>query len=147
MTETAPVRYRADIESIGEDESQTIDELMDTFDRILERTAEDYGEAVRAVHAKSHGILEGTLRIEPDLPPASAQGLFARPGEYPVYMRLSTNAGDLLPDAVSLPRGLAMKVCDVAGERLPGPKVQTRISSCSTLRYSRRRAPIRFLAT
>lgn len=34
-------------------------------------------------------------------------------------MRLSTNAGDILPDAVSLPRGLALKVLDVEGERLP----------------------------
>jgi hypothetical protein len=34
-------------------------------------------------------------------------------------MRLSTNAGDILPDAVSLPRGVALKVLDVEGERLP----------------------------
>ena len=48
-----------------------------------------------------------------------AQGLFAVAGEYKVYMRLSTNAGDILTDAISLPRGLALKVLDVKGERLP----------------------------
>ena len=40
-------------------------------------------------------------------------------------MRLSTNAGDILPDAVSLPRGLALKVLDVEGERLPGAEGTT----------------------
>ena len=39
-----------------------------------------------------------------------AQGLFARPGEHAATLRISTNAGDILPDAISLPRGLALKV-------------------------------------
>ena len=37
-----------------------------------------------------------------------------------MILRLSTNAGDILDDAVSLPRGMAIKVLDVDGERLPG---------------------------
>ena len=37
-----------------------------------------------------------------------------------MLLRLSTNAGDILPDVIGLPRGLAMKVLDVPGERLPG---------------------------
>lgn len=40
-------------------------------------------------------------------------------------MRLSTNAGDILHDAISLPRGLALKVLDVEGERLPGAEGST----------------------
>ncbi len=51
--------------------------------------------------------------------------MFATPGEHQVYMRLSTNAGDILPDAISLPRGLALKVLDVEGERLPGAEGTT----------------------
>ena len=35
---------------------------------ILETTSEDYGHAVRSVHAKSHGLLDGTLAIFDDLP-------------------------------------------------------------------------------
>lgn len=116
----APIRYTADIEQIEPDEAATIAQLNATFDVILERTAEDYGHAVRSVHAKSHGLLEGELTIDADLPPELAQGLFATPGTHKVLIRLSTNAGDILPDVISLPRGLAMKVFDVAGERLPG---------------------------
>ncbi|MDB5714728.1 MAG: hypothetical protein JWO15_2125 [Sphingomonadales bacterium] len=115
-----PVRYTPDVETIQPDEQETIAQLNDAFDVILDRTAEDYGHAVRSVHAKSHGILQGELVVEEGLPPELAQGLFATPGTYPVYLRLSTNAGDILPDAVSLPRGLAIKVLDVEGERLPG---------------------------
>ena len=115
-----PVRYDPAVEQIQPDEQETVAELNAAFDIILERTAEDYGQAVRSVHAKSHGVLEGELTVDAGLPPELAQGLFATPGAHKVLIRLSTNAGDILPDAISLPRGLAMKVLDVPGERLPG---------------------------
>ncbi|KQT33573.1 catalase [Sphingomonas sp. Leaf412] len=121
----APVRYTPDIEDIRNDEAATVAELNDTFDTILHRTAEDYGHAVRSVHAKAHAILEGTLTVDAGLPAELAQGLFATPGQHKVFMRLSTNPGDILDDAISLPRGLAMKVLDVAGERLPGAEGTT----------------------
>ncbi|MCJ2084247.1 catalase family protein [Methylobacterium sp. J-090] len=114
-----PVRYSPDVEVVKPDEGKTIEGLNETFDTILKRVADDSGHAVRSVHAKAHGILDGVLRIDPNLPPELAQGLFVKPGEHKVYMRLSTNAGDILPDAVSLPRGLALKILDVEGERLP----------------------------
>ena len=120
-----PVRYSPDLEQVKPGEAQTIERLNQTFDTILTRVADDSGHAVRSVHAKSHGILEGVLTIDANLPPELAQGLFAAPGTHPVYMRLSTNAGDILPDAVSLPRGLALKVLDVPGERLPGAEGTT----------------------
>ncbi|GJE36759.1 catalase family protein [Methylobacterium persicinum] len=115
----APVRYSPAVEDVKPDEDETIQGLCGTFDTILQKVADDSGHAVRSVHAKAHGILEGTLRIAEGLPPELAQGLFATPGEHKVFMRLSTNAGDILPDSVSLPRGLALKVLDVPGERLP----------------------------
>lgn len=116
----APIRYQPDIEDIQPDERQTVQELCSAFDVILERTAEDYGHAVRSVHAKAHGVLAGELTVDGGLPAELAQGLFATPGTHKVVLRLSTNAGDILPDAISLPRGLAMKVFDVDGARLPG---------------------------
>lgn len=121
----APIRFTPEVEQIKADEQATIDRLNDTFDVVLETTNRDYGHAVRAVHAKAHAILEGTLRIDDDLPPELAQGLFAAPGEHKVLMRISTNPGDILDDAISVPRGLAMKVFDVDGERLPGAEGRT----------------------
>ncbi len=125
MTLVSPVRFVDSVETRQDDEAETIEGLNATFDKILETTANDYGHAVRSVHAKAHGILRGTLTVAAGLPPDLAQGMFATPGDHAVVMRLSTNAGDILPDAISLPRGLALKVLDVDGERLPGAEGRT----------------------
>ena len=125
MAIALPVRFTDSMETKQENEAETIEQLNATFDSILDTTAQDYGHAVRSVHAKAHGILQGTLTVASGLPPELAQGMFATPGEHTVFMRLSTNAGDILPDAISLPRGLALKVLDVEGERLPGAEGRT----------------------
>ncbi len=121
----SPIPYDSSVEEIEANEAETVEQLCQAFDTILSTTAEDYGHAVRSVHAKAHGVLEGTLIVDAGLPPELAQGLFAMPGEHKIYMRMSTNAGDILPDAISLPRGLALKVLDVQGERLPGAEGTT----------------------
>src|ERR1700754_1811028 len=119
MSLLPPVPFSPDVEQLQPNEQEVVNGLVETFDFILERTSADYGHAVRSVHAKAHGILAGEMIIEDNLPEELAQGLFAKPGRHKVYLRLSTNAGDILPDDISLPRGLAMKGLDVSGERLP----------------------------
>lgn len=106
-------------ESPEPDEAQTQAELVDTLTKIQQKTYADGGHALRSVHAKSHGLLKGELRVLQDLPPELAQGLFSTPARYPVIIRLSTNPGDLLDDSVSTPRGMALKVVGVQGSRLP----------------------------
>jgi catalase len=119
------VPYSPDVETFREDEQETIGSLNKAFDEIQTKTNEDYGHAVRAVHAKPHGILKGTLSVHSGVAPEFAQGLFASAGEYPAYVRISTNPGDVLDDAIALPRGLALKIAGVAGERLPGAEGTT----------------------
>ena len=119
------VRYAPSVEQEKSGEAETIEELNGVFGDILNTTAKDYGHAVRSVHAKAHGVLEGVLTVDADLPPELAQGLFARAGEHKAYVRLSTNAGDILPDEIGLPRGLALKVLGVEGERLEGAEGTT----------------------
>ena len=118
------VRYSPDVETVTLDEPQVIRALSDTLRDILETTSRDYGHAVRAVHAKSHGILRGELEVLPDLPAEMAQGIFAKAGRYGAIIRISTNPGDLLHDSISVPRGLALKVIGVGGERLDGAEGQ-----------------------
>lgn len=120
MPVAPPIPYTPEVETFREDESETVEKLNEAFDEILTKTAEDYGHAVRAVHAKAHAILKGTLTVHADLSPEVAQGLFTSPAEHPAYLRISTNPGDILDDAIALPRGLALKVGDVVGERLAG---------------------------
>lgn len=120
----SPVRYDSSIEQMDEEESQTIAEVVETMLKIHETTSKDYGHSVRATHTKSHGLLQGELHVLGGLPATLAHGLFAKPGTYPVVMRLSTQPGDLLDDSVSSTRGLAIKVVGVEGERLPGSEGQ-----------------------
>ncbi|MFS0736826.1 catalase family protein [Sphingomonas sp. 1P06PA] len=116
----APMRYSPTVESPAPDEAETVAALEEQFKHILDTTSQDYGHAVRSVHAKGHGLARGTLTVADDLPTELAQGLFARPGRYEAILRISTNAGDILDDSISLPRGMAIKVIGVEGERLPG---------------------------
>ena len=114
-----PVPFDPRFEHLEFDEAETARELVETLRGIMETTAKDYGHAVRSVHAKSHGILRGELKVFDVLPPELAQGIFAMAATYPVVMRFSTNPGDILDDSISLPRGLAVKIVGVPGERLP----------------------------
>jgi hypothetical protein len=105
-------------------EEETARELDHTMGQIREKTFADSGHAIRSVHAKSHALLEAELEILNGLPPVLAQGLFAKPGTHPVIMRFSTIPGDILADSVSTPRGVAIKILDVEGERLEGATEQ-----------------------
>lgn len=120
-----PVRFSPSVEQPEADEAETIRGLEEQFKKILETTSRDYGHAVRSVHAKGHGLASGTFRVHEGLPPELAQGLFARAGEFEAILRLSTNAGDILDDSISLPRGIALKIMGVEGERLPGSEGNT----------------------
>lgn len=115
-----PLAFEPSMEHEEDHEADVRDELIATMRSISETTFANSGHAIRSVHAKSHGLLTAEVEIFGDLPPHFAQGLFSAPGRYPAVMRFSTNPGDLLDDGVSAPRGLALKLLDVPGERLPG---------------------------
>ncbi len=115
-----PLRYDPSFEHVADDEAETIQGIVDTMRAITTKTLDDSGHANRSVHAKAHALLVGEMSVRDDLPADYAQGLFAKPGTYPVVLRLSTNPGDILDDRISVPRGCALKVIGVAGERLPG---------------------------
>jgi len=117
---TVPVKYEAAFEIPEESEAETLAELLRTLEHISAITLKDSGHATRSVHAKSHGLLIGELRVLDGLPLELSQGIFTNPGKWPVVMRLSTVPGDILDDSVSTPRGMAVKVVGVEGARLEG---------------------------
>ncbi len=110
--------YSYSVEQPTADEHVVFDELSRTMQHITRTMASRYRHAYRPVHAKSHGVLLGEMEVIGELPEPLAQGLFAKAATYPVIMRFSTNPGDLLADNVSSPRGLALKVLNVPGERV-----------------------------
>ena len=120
ITSNPPVRFTSDVEVIPDGEAEAITGLGEQVKVIQDKTTADYGTAVRGIHAKGHAIVNGTLEVLPDLPPELAQGLFASAGNYEALLRFSTLPGDILDDSVSVPRGLALKLLGVPGDRLPG---------------------------
>lgn len=121
----APVPFTPDVEVRAEDEAETIQGLSEQIRLIQETTAKDYGTAVRGVHAKGHAVVKGKLEVLSGVAPELAQGLFSAPGSYDALLRFSTLPGDILDDSVSAPRGLAIKLFDVPGDRLPGSEGDT----------------------
>src|ERR1700755_2398821 len=113
-----PVRFSPSVERPEPDAAKTIQGLIGAVRYVNEKTFADGRHAIRSVHAKTQGILEGYLEVGADLPFELAQGLFATPGRYPVVMRFSTVPGDILVDSVSTPRGLSVKIIDLKAERL-----------------------------
>ena len=118
--DTAPLAFDPADEQPGSGEEAVEAAIHRSMRGILETTWRDYGHPVRSVHAKSHALLQGELEVLDGLPAELAQGLFAVPASYPAVLRFSTNPGDILDDTVSAPRGLAIKIIGVEGERLPG---------------------------
>src|ERR1700742_2259428 len=115
----APLRFEPHFEVAEKDEAQTTAEMNRIFHKIQQTVFDDTRHAFRGVHAKSHGLLRGEMHVLPNLPPLLAQGVFARCRTFPIVARLSTVPGDILDDAVSTPRGVALTVIGVEGAGLP----------------------------
>lgn len=114
------LRYPSTRETPEKGEAKTARKLVAVLRKITETTYRDGGHALRAVHAKSHGLLTGELIVAEGLPEILAQGLVAIAGRHPAVLRFSTTPGDILDHNLSTPRGLAVEILDVEGVRLPG---------------------------
>ncbi|MFN3788890.1 catalase family protein [Massilia sp.] len=118
MHSISPIAYTPACETVRKDEADAIRTLQDAFASSAGELAEARGHACRAVHAKGHALLRGTLTVPGSLPAQYAQGLFAQPGSYAVLLRWSSPPAGQLPDSISTPRAVALKVIGVPGERL-----------------------------
>jgi len=113
------VRYSDEAETIQRGEVETLEQIAATLQDIARKVGERQRHTVRAVHAKSHGLLKAEVTVLADLREELRQGLFAKPASYSAVMRFSSEPGDVLSDHISTPRGLALKVIGVEGEMLP----------------------------
>src|SRR5271156_4500596 len=113
------VRYSDGVETIQHGEAETVEEIAATLLDIAKRVGDRQRHTVRAVHAKSHGLVKAQVTVLADLREELRQGLFATPASYGAVMRFSSEPGDVLSDHISTPRGLAIKIIGVEGEMLP----------------------------
>lgn len=115
------IEYQPGLEVELPEERAMIEEIVDIMGRINRQVFDKHRHALRDAHAKSHGILKGTLSVYPDLPAFLCQGIFQPGRGYPVVARLSSAPGDIHPDDVRSLKGLAVKVIGVDGVQvLPG---------------------------
>jgi hypothetical protein len=113
------VRYSDGVETLQHGEAQTAEQIAATLLDIAKRVGGRQRHTVRAVHAKSHGLVKAEVTVLADLREELRQGLFAKPASYGAVMRFSSEPGDVLSDHISTPRGLAIKVVGLDGEMLP----------------------------
>jgi catalase len=118
MPNPDPIPYADDVEAVPSDEADDIRRTIEALKVVLQQCRERSGNLQRDVHVKSHGWAKGELRVLPNLQPGLAQGLFARECVFSAIIRFSNAApqpqSDLMPDG----RGMAIKLLNVAGERL-----------------------------
>ena len=74
-----PLRFSPDMEVPAPDEAETNAALIETMGRISRTTLEHSGHAIRSVHAKSHGVLRGTLVSTPTCRPPSPRACSPAP--------------------------------------------------------------------
>ncbi len=75
--------------------------------------------ARRDAHPKAHGCVRATFRVEEDLSPELAQGVFVPGKSYAAWIRFSNGDGDPnRADTKGDARGMAIKLLGVPGEKI-----------------------------
>lgn len=76
--------------------------------------------AQRPVFRRMHGVAHGTFVVRHDLPQALRVGVFAQKGEYPVWVRFSSDVQPGTPDLGGT-CGIALKLFGVEGRKVMEP--------------------------
>lgn len=75
--------------------------------------------AHRDAHPRAHGCVRAEFRVDDDVPPNLAQGVFVPSRSYPAWIRFSNGNPDATRhDAEGDVRGMAIKLLGVPGEKL-----------------------------
>ncbi len=101
-------------ERVPSDEAERFAGYARQFAELQAKKNATFGKG-RVLHRKEQGGFRGTLSVLPDLPEYARQGLFAEPGTYETWVRLSNGGTDRAPDTRPDIRGFAIKVRGVSG--------------------------------
>jgi hypothetical protein len=115
------VRYRSDIETIDPNLDRLLEQIVDYWQKKVRESpvVEGTGRALRGVHSKTFGVVKADVQILRNVPPAYAQGIYARPGRHGAVIRFSSANAHLGADAtLGGVLGCAMKIFDVPGAKL-----------------------------
>ena len=110
-------------EALFENEEQLFQKIADAIAERVQAAARPKEaparRALRDAHPKAHGCVLAEFRVESDLPPSLAQGVFTPGKTYPAYIRFSNgDPNPARPDAEGDARGMAIKLLDVPGQKI-----------------------------
>ena len=107
------------------DEAQTIANIVTLLTDKLDNQYKDAPEFLRDTHPKANACVLADFTVEPNLPDHLNIGIFkGKPNgdrTYKSWIRFSNAADVVTPDTVDDFRGIALKLFDVQGEKLPIP--------------------------
>ena len=101
-------------EQIDGDEEARFTGYGERIAAMQKKKSERYGNG-RAFHRKQILALRARLEVLPDLPEHARQGLFAKPGGYDAWIRLSNGSVDVAGDRKPDIRGFGVRVLGVDG--------------------------------
>jgi hypothetical protein len=101
-------------ERIGADEAQRHAGYARDFEQLQAAKSAKFGKG-RALHRKQQLGLRGGFEVLSGLPDYARHGLFAAPGTYEAWVRLSNGGTDRQPDRKPDVRGFALKLRGVNG--------------------------------
>ena len=102
-------------EQVMPDEEERFARYAQGFVELQQKNAKKYGTG-RALHRKQILALHGTFEVKDNLPSHARYGLFAKPGVYKSWIRLSNGGAERVSDRRPDVRGFAFKVLGVEGE-------------------------------
>ncbi|MDO8285778.1 MAG: catalase [Rhodoferax sp.] len=106
-------------EHVAPDEAERFASYGKQFAAIQARKSKKYGNG-RALHRKQITAAKGSLEVLTDLPDFARHGLFAKPGTFETWVRLSNGGMDRAPDRMPDIRGFALHVLGVKGDSALG---------------------------
>jgi len=115
------VRYSPQMETLDPDLDRLLEQIVAFWEKKVRESpvAEGSGRAVRGAHAKTFGVVKAEVQILRNVPPAYAQGMYAKPGRHSALIRFSSASNHLGADAtLGGILGCAMKIFDVPGSKL-----------------------------
>jgi hypothetical protein len=115
----APRAFAADsYESVPPGEAEAAARIAALIEGSVAKDQKETGSAHRDAHAKAHGCVRASFRVDDKLPPELRQGVFQEGRVYRAWIRYSNASGRSQNDSVDDVRGMAVKLMGV-----PGPKL------------------------
>ncbi|MFB6726684.1 hypothetical protein ACFCV3_41325 [Kribbella sp. NPDC056345] len=122
MTEVEPSTAWREV--VGADEEERHRRQAEGFVAMQVRKSGKYGVG-RALHRRQVAALRARVEIAEGLPEYARQGLFARPGSFEAWLRVSNGGFNVAADKAPDVRGFSIKILGVSGQGALGGEAKS----------------------